>query len=308
MATRRRCSALVQFTLGTSVAFSQVQTGEMVLPKADTIPFLLSDHNNILVPVILNKADTLQLMFHSSFTGVSVTADGLKHCTTLRADEEGIAHSWGGDAQSSVSRSNRLRIGRQMWDSVVVTIDEQSGQDSDGKFGWDLFQDEVLEINYDRNELVLHPSLPALGKDFAVLPFEERDGSLYVEATVTLGDTTITDRFMFHTGYGGTCILGTGFMGRVGRNIALDTLGVKKLSDAYGNVLVNVTTRTPSLTFAGHAFKDLRIQVMDRRSQFADSVLGNDVLRRFNVWIDFRGYRLYLKPNAAMGAAFSDRF
>lgn len=277
-------------------------------PGNDTIPFLLSSHNNILVPVIFNNADTLQLMFHSSFTGVSVTRDGLKHCTTLRADEEGVAHGWGGDANSAVSRSNALRIGDRTWDSVLVTIDEQSGQGSDGKFGWDLFRGCVLEINYDRNELVLHASLPALREDLAVFPFEERDGSLYVQATVTLGDSSITDRFMFHTGYGGTCILGTGFVGSKGKTIALDTLDVKKLSDAYGNVLVNVTTHTPSLMFGGHAFKDLRIQVMDRRSQFADSVLGNDVLRRFNVWLDFREHRLYLKPNAAMGAAFSDRF
>jgi len=275
---------------------------------SDTIPFFLSDHNNILVPVIFNEQDTLRLMFHSSFTGVSVTEDGLKRCTTLRAIEEGVAHSWGGDAKSGVSRNNTLRIGRQVWDSLLVTIDEQSGHGSDGKFGWDLFADHVLEIDYDRNDLITRTTLPEMHDGAIMLPFEERGGSLYVQATAMLGDSSFTDRFMFHTGYGGTCILGTGFMGRFGADLQLDTLGTKKLSDSFGNVLMNVTTLTPALTFAGHSFKDLRIQVMDRRSHFEDSVLGNDLLRRFNAVIDFHGHQLYMTPNKAMGAAFSGQF
>lgn len=284
----------------------QQMHAQTVLP--DTIPFELTAFNNVIVPVVINGADTLRLMFHSSFTGVSVTKNGLEHTTTLHVDGEGIAHSWAGEAKSGVSVGNTIRIGESTWDSVLVTIDEQSGQESDGKFGWDLFADRVLEIDYDRSALVLHASVPRMQDGCAVLPFEERDGSLYVQATVALADSSFTDRFMLHTGYGGTCILGTGFMGHLGANVSLDTLGVKKLSDSLGNVLLNVTTRTPSLTFADHAFKNVRIQVMDRRSHFEDSVLGNDILRRFNTWIDFRAHRMFHKPSKAMGATFSDRF
>ncbi len=276
--------------------------------RSDTIPFELTAFNNVIVPVVINGTDTLRLMFHSSFTGVSVTRSGLEHTTTLHADGEGIAHSWGGETQSGVSVGNTVRIGQNTWDSVLVTIDEQSGQESDGKFGWDHFADRVLEIDYDRSELVVHPSMPTLPDGATLLPFEERNGSLYVQSTIAFGETSVADLFMFHTGYGGTCILGTGFMSRFGNGPALDTLGTKKLSDSFGNVLLNITARIPSLTFADHEFKNVHIQVMDRRSHFEDSVLGNDILRRFNSWIDFRAHRIYLKPSKAMGATFSDRF
>ena len=274
----------------------------------DTIPFILTAYNNIVVPAVFNGTDTLRLMFHSSFTGVSVTQDGLKRCSTMRANAEGVAHSWGGDAKSSLSSDNVLRIGGSLWDSSTVTVDEQSGQGSDGKFGYDLFADKVLEINYDSREFIVHGSIPEQTKEYSSLPLKDIDGSLYVEASITLVDSSYTDQFMLHTGYGGTCILGTGFMARVDGPFQLDTLGVKELSDSFGNVLKNVTTRTPRLLLGDHMFSDVRIQVMDRRSQFEASVLGNDLLRRFDTLIDLRNGRLYLKPNRSMGEAFSERF
>jgi hypothetical protein len=276
--------------------------------RADTIPFTLTAFNNVIVPVVFNEVDTLQLMFHSSFTGVSVTQEGLKRCTTMRTDGEGTAQSWGGSGNSPVSLNNKLRIGKGVWDSLTVTIDEQSGQGSDGKFGYDLFADGILEINYDRNELVVHGSLPERRDGYSPFLLRMGDGSLYVQADVTLMDSAYTDWFMFHTGYGGSCILGTGFMSGINGPVKLDTLGVKELSDALGNTLKNVSTRIRSISLGGGTFRDLRIQVMDPRSNFEASVLGNDLLRRFNALFDFPKRLVYLKPSGLFEAPISDRF
>lgn len=274
----------------------------------DTIPFTLTDYNNVLLPVVFNGSDTLLMMFHSSFTGVSITREGSKRCRSLHIDGEGTSESWAGTANSDVSNTNALRIGNSSWDGVMIVIDEQSGQGSDGKFGYDLFRDRVLEINYDRRELVAHIAVPDALSSYSALALQEHDGSLFVNAAVTLADSAYSGRFMLHTGYGGTCILGTAFMEQVGSHLPLDTMGVKELSDSFGSILQNVTTRTPAIAFGGHQFRDVRIQVMDRRSRFEDSVLGNDLLRRFNMFMDLSRQRILLKPNRSMKEAFSERF
>lgn len=279
-----------------------------VIAQADTVPFTFTDHNNILLQAVLNERDTVQLMFHSSTTGVALTTDGVKRCPTIKTDGEGTAHSWGGDASSPFSTGNTMRMGQSTWDSLLVIVDEQSGQGSDGKFGFDLFADRVLEIDHDRHLFIVHSALPPHMDDMIMWPCREDDGRLYTEATITLGDSSYTDRFMLHTGYGGTCILGTAFMDHVPTGTSLDTLGVKELSDALGNTLKNVAARVPLLAFGGTKFPDLRIQVMDRRSHFNDNVLGNDLFRRFNAVIDPRNGRMYLRTNGSMGTVFNQRF
>ncbi|HEY0975871.1 MAG TPA: hypothetical protein VGE21_00255 [Flavobacteriales bacterium] len=274
----------------------------------DTIPFARTEYNNIIVPVVLNGQDTVRLMFHSAFTGIALTREGLQRCTSIRIDGEGTAESWAGSASSSVSLHNMIRIGRQTWDSVMVTIDEQSGPGSDGKFGYDLFADRVLEIDHDRQVMVVHPDPPDASAGYTPIPLIASEGSLYIAASIMMKDSVHTDRFMLHTGYGGTAILGTAFRARLGADVTLDTLGVKKLTDSFGNVLRNVTTRTPAITIGDQVFRDVRIQVMDPRSRFAANVLGGDLLKRFNCVIDLRNKRLSLKPNGLLNASFSERF
>lgn len=275
--------------------------------QADTIPFTLTEHNNIIVPVVLNAKDTLRLMFHSAFNGVALTREGLQRCPSITIDGEGTAESWAGTAASSVSRNNHLRIGQQHWDSLMFTIDEQSGPGSDGKFGYDLFANRLVEIDPVRQIMVLHDVPPTTIKGLPSIPLLEEHGSLYVEASLALKDSARTDRFMLHSGYGGTCILGNAFMQGSGIT-ALDTLGVKKLSDSFGNELRNVSVNAGSIQLGATVFRAVRVQVMDPRSRFPVNVIGGDLLKRFHWVLDLPGKRLYLQPNELMGTAFSERF
>lgn len=276
--------------------------------RPDTIAFTFTDHHNIIVPVVLNGRDTVQLMFHSAFTGIALTNATMQRCGSVRIDGAGTAESWGGSASSAVSRNNTMGIGRQTWDSLMITSDEQSGPGSDGKFGYDLFADRVLEIDHERKLMIVHPELSRARDGYTSIPLIDAEGSLYVEASITMLDSSHTDRFMLHTGYGGTVILGNTFMAHLGPNVTLDTLGVKKLTDSFGNVLRNVSTQAPAFALGDQVFRNVRIQVMDPHSRFPVNVLGGDLLRRFNLLIDLPNKRLFLKPNGSLSNPFSERF
>ncbi len=276
--------------------------------RADTIPFTISAQNNVLVPASLNGTDTLLMMFHSAYRGVSVIRGSLDRAKSVHIDGTTVSRAWGGSAQEGFSQQNTISIGNRRWDSLEISIDELSGKDSDGKFGYDLFTDQVVELNYDRKAMVVHNRLPKGMKGYTTWPMEFIGNSFFVASTVTIGDRAYPEHFMFHTGYSGQFILGTGFMQRNDLYGKLDTANVEELKDSFGNTVKNVFTEVSSLRIGKIRSAHVRGSVMDRNAKFPSSVLGNGFLKQFNVIFDFRNDVIYVKPNKlASSAAGSSR-
>lgn len=270
--------------------------------RSDTIPFTLSEQNNVLVAAILNERDTLWLMFHSAYRGVSIIKGVLDRAKSLHLDGSSEAHAWGGSAEEGFSKGNVIRIGRQRWEDLEVAIDEQSGKGSDGKFGYDLFADKVVELNYDRKVMVIHNRLPRGMSGYARWPINYESGSFFVDGMVGIAGHAYPERFMFHTGYGGQFILGTGFMERYDLYDKLDTVSVEELKDSFGNPIRNVTTEVESLRIGKERASHVRGSVMDPKARFPSSVLGSGSLKNFNMLIDLRNDMIHVKPRRAAGS------
>ena len=131
--------------------------------RPDTINFTLNKQHNICIKACINQSDTLTLMYHSSATGVTLTKDALKSKKIpLGASQSTEVHTWGGDAESEYSEGNTLTISNLRWDSLLVFINENSGDGTDGKFGFNFFEDKILEIDYDHLRMVVHTTLPKI--------------------------------------------------------------------------------------------------------------------------------------------------
>jgi hypothetical protein len=237
------------------------------------------------------------MMFHSAYQGVSVIKSSLDRAKTLRVDGTGRSTAWGGIGEEGFSKHNTFRIGHQHWDSLEVAVDELSGKGSDGKFGYDLFADQVVELNYDRSAMVIHNRLPRRMKSYTPWPIVYEGNSFYVEAALTVAGREYMERFMVHTGYSGQFILGTGFMQRYDLYGKLDTASVEELKDALGNTIKNVTTEVSSLRIGKSRSAHVRGSVMDRNAKFPSSVLGNGFLKQFNMLIDLRNDVIYVRPS-----------
>lgn len=270
--------------------------------RSDTIPFTLSAQNNVLVPTVLNSTDTLLMMFHSAYRGVSVIRGSLDGAKSVHIDGTIVSRAWGGSAEEGFSRENAIGIGNQHWDGLEISIDELSGQGSDGKFGYDLFADQVVELNHDRNVMVVHNRTPSGMKGYVKWPIEYIDGSFFVEGAVTMADRVYPERFMFHTGYSGQFILGTGFMERYDLYGKLDTASVEELKDSFGNTIRNVTIEVQAVRIGKIRSSHVRGSVMDPSARFEASVLGNGFLKQFNVIIDLRNDVVYARPRGIVPA------
>jgi len=268
-------------------------------PAPDTIPSQLSPTNNVLVRAVLNEMDTLTLMFHTGMQGVAITEEARKRLHAFRTDGSVAVDTWGGKTEGGMSLRNALRIGQRRVQDVEITVDEQSGEGSDGKVGYDLFAGQVLELDYDKGLLIVHDRPPQDLAGYDDLPIDYVRGSFHIRCSLSTGHGVIEYPFMVHTGYSGALIMGTRSAFPV-----RDTLGVEVLRDSYSNELRNVRTRIPELVVGEQHFTDVPASVMDPHARIAANVIGGDLLKRFNWFLDLRNDVLYLKPNSMFGMPY----
>ena len=270
----------------------------------DTIPFILNRQNNLCIKARINYSDTVLLMFHSSATGLMITREALPRIPSLKTNQSTQVTTWGGLAETQVSEHNTLSVGRSHWDSLSVFIDENSGVGTDGKFGYDLFEDKVLAIDYDHSRIIIYPALPKLTKDYTRLKLIIKDGSTFIPGALKIGKTVYRDTFMFHSGYGGTVLLDPEIGAQYAMQSRLKTISTSQLQDAFGNVFKIETKLLPQLRVGSKKFKDVPLSFAVRPSAIPMKVFGNGLLKRFNVVFDFHNAAVYLKPNHFWGAAF----
>ncbi len=292
-------SMLVCQLLAVFIGYKQAQT------RPDTINFTLNKQHNICVKARINQSDTLTLMYHTSATGVTLTKDALKSKKIpLGRGQSTEVHTWGGDAESEYSEGNTLTINNLRWDSLLVFVDENSGEGTDGKFGFDFFEDKILEIDYDNLRMVVHYRLPKLPRGCKKSPLFIKKGSTFILGELRIGGDIYRDTFMFHTGYGGSILLDPKIGEQYGMQSKLKTLSTSELKDAFGNVFKIETKQLPKAKLGGKQIKNIPLSFAARSATIPMKVFGNGLLRRFNVFFDFRQNVVYMKANKYWKEAF----
>ncbi|MFK7970374.1 MAG: hypothetical protein AB8F95_08410 [Bacteroidia bacterium] len=280
----------------------KIQTSTAV----DTIPFELTDHNNIKIQAVLGDADTLDLMFHTAAGSISLTTSATEKLKGIHWDTETEVGSWGGRANTRYSANNAITIGALHWDSVEIWEDEHSGPGTDGKFGPSLFEGYVIEVDFDKNVLILHDSLPPKADGYVKVPVNIDRGMLFIEGTSTIDGVNYKNQFLVHSGYGGALLYDDKFAAesRIGERIEI--IDEKELKDSFGNVVKINKGSLPTLTIGNAALTDVPVgffQGKIGRQQM--SVIGGDLLKRFNIILDADRTCMYLNPNRLKDIAYT---
>lgn len=276
-------------------------------PTHDTIPFVLTEFNNIYIQTILNQIDTVKLMFHTDATGVYLTKKAVDKTNSLNLDKSDTANSWGGEGTIRYSQNNSLQIGHLNWGGLTIMQDENSGKLTDGKFGPNLFPDKIIEINYDKKLLIIHSVLPSLDDDYEQLNLIYKRSSMFVEGSCLIGEQLYKNDFLIHTGFGGTLLFDNQFVEKNNISDKLEVISESQLKDSFGNILKTKKVLLPSLSFGNVAFTEVPIGLFEGTvGQQRMSVLGSDLLKRFNIILDQQNAFIYLKPNGFFDAPFSE--
>lgn len=163
----------------------------------DTIHFVLTGYNTIRIKSILNDIDTLSLAFDSGTTGLLLTKDAIDRKTHLSTSEMGV---------------NKLQIGHTTWLGLNARPVAVSAQETDGRFGWDLFDGKVIEIDYDHSILIVHSRPPQTDKVYSKLAIEYTHTLFCVEGYLQIKNRRHKNWFLFDNGYQRTIMLDTTLM------------------------------------------------------------------------------------------------
>ncbi|GAB3705449.1 hypothetical protein GCM10027592_37940 [Spirosoma flavus] len=275
------------------------QINRAFIEKKYSIPFQLTEHNNISIKAILNQKDTLDLMFHTAANAVTLTEDGVKKIKNITFAGADSVSSWGGSGNSSrFSKDNSLQLGPLSWTNVSIWENKNSGPKTDGKFGIDLFVDRVIELDFNKNQLILHADLPDKSKKYKKLKLYVENDLMFIEGNCEIENRILKNRFLIHSGYSGALLFNDTFVSENTIDKKLKVISEKELKDSFGNSVKTKRAVLPSFTLGNTKLTNVSVGFFTGKiGNQKVSILGGDILKRFNVLIDEKREYIYLSPN-----------
>ncbi|WP_317170026.1 pepsin/retropepsin-like aspartic protease family protein [Pedobacter boryungensis] len=254
----------------------------------------------------MNQKDTVNLMFHTAANSLTLTEEATKKMKNLVFDRSDSVKSWGGNGNSSrFSKSNLLQIGDLKWENVPIWENTNSGQQTDGKFGLELFANKVIEIDFDKKLIVLYNQLPAKIKEFDKLKLSFEDEMMFVEGGLKIDQQILHNKFLVHSGYAGTILLDDKFTVDNGIDSKLKVIDEKALKDSFGNILKTKKAIIPAFTIGKNSLKEVPVSFFTGAlGRQKVSIIGGDLLKKFNIIIDAKRANIYLQANKLMNVEF----
>ena len=264
----------------------------------DSIPFIINKQNTMYVTAVFNKVDTLHLNFDTGSTEVTLTNNALE-----------------GKIKSKPKLYNTfydLQIGNRIYKSKVYDT-ELSGHDTDGRFGWDIFDGMIVELNYDINVMIVHSKLPKQIKNsnaYTKLDINYFNHIFLTKSRISQSGTNNDGWFLFDTGYQRSVMLDNDLLKQ--NNFPADKMEMISkvmMHGATGNEIPVVTSNLQSLKLGKFDLKNVPAQILTTSKPMRGAnihILGNEVLKRFNTLLDFQENVVYLKPNSLFNVDYME--
>ena len=278
-------------------AFAQ-QAGK---PRAQVqiIPFELNKANNIAIKAILNHKDSIILMFHTAANELTLTEEAINRIKSLKFEGADTVKSWGGaDNISRFSKRNNLQIGNTKRSNIPIWENKNSGPQTDGKFGLELFADKIIEIDFDKSLIILHSELPSKVKTYEKLQLTFKDEMMFLTANSEINGNQIPNTYLIHSGYAGTILFDDKFTADNKIDGFLKVTDEKSLKDSFGNVLKTKKAILPSFQIGSQQLSNIPVGFFTGSlGRQKLSIIGCDILKRFNIIINADRTLIYLKAN-----------
>ena len=300
-------------------AQSSYKLGDNV--KSQKIEFELIN-NVILIPIEVNGV-ALKFLLD---TGVSKPiifnfikgSDSLKILNSEKIKIKGLGD---GDYIDALRSShNTFKIGEAIntdqtlfavFDSRI-NLAPKLGTPIDGIIGYDIFKDFIVEINYASRYIKLYnPSRYKYKKcnRCEVLDLEFKDNRPYLNANVTIQDKLVSVKLLMDSGGSdalwlfedktkGLVLNDKYFEDFLGSGLSGDVYGKRTKIEALN--INQFTINKPKVAFPDSVMVNAVKKFKDR-----DGTIGGEILKRFNLIVDYSNAKITFKKNSSFNNAFS---
>lgn len=280
--------------------------------KKVEIPFEY-ENNFIIVKVLFNDVFPLKFIFDTGAEHTILTQREITDLLQINYERRFVI--LGSDLSTELyaylargvklSIDNLVALNRSILvlDEDYFRFEEYGGINVQGIIGADLFRRFVVKIDYRRKVITLYDPMqfkPPLSSKHLEIPIQTHRNKPYLYAPTNISDTTIQAKYLLDTGASLSLLLYTnthpafelppqyirskigmglggylqGFLGRINR---LD-IGEFELD----NVITN--------------FQEIPADIDSSFMNDRNGIIGNQILSRFEVTIDYLNEKLYLEP------------
>ena len=196
--------------------------------------------------------------------------------------------------------------------TVILNLKQILGDYADGMVGEQFFRQSVLEINYEKEYIKIYESIDSVDiTSYEKISLYKKGFFFYLPLEVKINDSlTIKGDCILDLGSGGSIDITT----RTAEQYGLDTIVDYKFpyytnSGGVGGASSDCSFRSDSVRIGDFALANVTMSYSRNRTGMLSrrylGILGNSILDRFDIIIDFINLDLYLKPNTKFEKPFT---
>jgi len=190
-------------------------------------------------------------------------------------------------------------------------IEKRLGMRIDGVIGWEILSQHAVRVNYDTMRLEIYDN-KRFDYELSVgsYPIEVKGTVILTNITATFENgNTLTGKVMVDTGSGNTISFNTPFAEENNLLSGMDNYYERETQSLSTESSRIYTTMLADLSISDYKFISIPASIaIAETGAFSWSgimgILGNDVLKRFNMFIDLQQRRMFLEPNQLYREAF----
>ncbi len=190
---------------------------------------------------------------------------------------------------------------------IVLQNDRMEGILSEGVTGYSLFGKYVVEIDYDRMIMTLHEPPVTVDPSWDSIPMTFKDNNIpWIQGTININgskEIPISLYIDLASGDALELLVKENMKFSIPDSLEESYLGTGLSGDIHGQ-----TGRIASLRLGSFGLEDVTTSFapaeIRSKQDNADGIIGNNSLRRFNVIFDYKGKKLYLRPNEYFSELF----
>ncbi|WP_091394700.1 aspartyl protease family protein [Arachidicoccus rhizosphaerae] len=259
----------------------------------DTLPFHLGENGKLYLNGQLNGSPVKNCQLDLGSGGIVINESSIPK-VRIQFDQKTMLSNSDGVNEVPLSTINQLKLGKLTWDSLPVLMAKNLQPAEDLVLGNALFKNRILEIDYNKQILIIRDTLPLDIQSYTKLNLILDQGIIpYIPVHLNLSDSTLSGWVMFDTGAWTTIL---------NNNDATMTL---RLMVQLASLIGLNQGFAPSISMANYQMKGFHFKTREMgKVPGLRAILGIDLLHRFNMVLDNRNGYMYLKPNSFWTAPY----
>lgn len=285
--------------------------GQASFAQVDSFPFELKN-NYILIKVAINHSPPTDFVFDTGTVGGASIDSALAERSEINKDNQQMATvaGNGGSMQYALVPDQDVQLDKVTLKHVNLTIVNfsgflaRTGLQLNGLLGDDLMHNYVTQVDFDQKRMTLYNNIAEVDTTgYTGVDFDYYKGVAIPRFPITItlpNGESVTGKVMLDSGNGTTLLVSTPFnmfhdlTNKLGETAVVGGSGIGASTvDRLG--LIN------SMSFNGFNFGKMMIKLTENsQAKPADGylgILGIDVIKRFNLILDYSHKKIYMKPN-----------